>query len=128
MPDDYGKSDRREFFRYAHEKQASFKEISGFDCAVSHIVKAITKNLSAAGMLFTSQYPPRLSSIIVLDVDYRTSRICAEIEEHALIVDNRLVGKVVRIEDNDNGSYDVGVAFIKKSESLPENIRAIIKT
>ena len=126
MPTDYAGRERREFFRYRHEKPANFKEISG-DNAISDLAGAITRNLSASGMLFTSEYPPRLSSIIVLDVDYRTTMLCEEIEERALILNNRLLGKVVRIEDNDNGSYDIGVAFIKKSENLPFNIMALVK-
>ena len=78
-------------------------------------------------MLFTSEYPPRLSSIIILDVDYRTTMLCEEIEERALILNNKLLGKVVRIEDNDNGSYDVGVAFVKKSDTLPSDIFTLVK-
>ena len=127
MTNDYGGKERREFFRYRHIKPAHFKEITPNDHAISDLADALTKNLSASGMLFTSKYPPRLSSIIVLDVDYRTTRICEEIEERALILNNRLLGKVVRIEDNDNGSYDIGVAFIKKSENLPQNILALVE-
>lgn len=126
MSEDYAGREKREFFRYRHEKPANFKEISGSDNTISDLANAITKNLSASGMLFTSVYPPRLSSIIVLDVDYRTTRLCEEIEERALILNNRLLGKVVRIEDNDNGSYDIGVAFIKKSDTLPNNILALV--
>jgi hypothetical protein len=125
MSTDYGGKEKRKFFRYRHEKSASFKEISGND-EISDPAGAITKNLSVSGMLFTSEYPPRLSSIIVLDVDYRTSRICEEIEERALILNNRLLGKVVRIEDNDNGSYDIGVAFINKSDTLSQNLMTLI--
>ena len=127
MPADYTGRERREFFRYRHEKPASFKEIAGSGNTISDLARAITKNLSASGVLFASEYPPRLSSIIVLDVDYRTSRLCEEIEERALILNNRLLGKVVRIEDNDNGSYDIGVAFIKKSDSLPQDVLTLIK-
>ncbi|MFA6321426.1 MAG: PilZ domain-containing protein [Candidatus Omnitrophota bacterium] len=127
MSGDYTGKEKREFFRYRHEKAASFKEVSGSDNTVSNLEKAVTKDLSASGMLFTSEYPPRLSSIIVLDVDYRTSRLCEEIEGHALILNNKLLGKVVRIEDNDNGSYDIGVAFIRKSDDLPQDILTLIK-
>ncbi len=119
--------EKREFFRYRHEKPANFKEISGSANDVSGLEKAVTKDLSASGMLFTSEYPPRLSSIIALDVDYRTSMLCEEIEDRALILNNKLVGKVVRIEDNDNGSYDIGVAFIKKSDRIPQDVLDLIK-
>lgn len=127
MPDDYPDTEKREFFRYRHEKPAHFTEIDKNEHTLSDIVDAITKNLSACGVLFTSQYPPRLSSIIILDLDYRTSRICEEIEDRALILNDKLFGKVVRIEDNDDGSYDIGVAFIRKSDGLPNDIIALAK-
>ncbi len=127
MSDNYNGLEKREFFRYRHEKPANFREISGSDNAISDLANAITRDLSASGMLFTSEYPPRLSSIIVLDVDYHTSRLCEEIEDRALILNNKLLGKVVRIEDNDNGSYDVGVAFVRKSDNLPQDILNLIK-
>lgn len=93
----------------------------------SRLFNAISKNLSASGILFSSDYLPKISSIIVLDVDYRTSRICEEIESRALIIDNKLLGKVVRIEDNDCGTYDIGVAFVTKSETLPKAIESLVK-
>ena len=127
MSDDYAGKENREFFRYRHIKPAHFKEITPNDHAISDLADALTKNLSASGMLFTSKYPPRLSSIIILDIDYRTTMLCGEIEERALILNNRLLGKVVRIEDNDNGSYDIGVAFVKKSDTLPGDILTLVK-
>ncbi len=127
MLENYTGKEKREFFRYRHAGPARFMEISMDAHAVSGIASAMMKNLSASGMLFTSKYPPRLSNIIVLDIDYHTSRICEEIEEQALILNNRLLGKVVRIEDNDNGSYDIGVAFIRKSDNLPQDVLTLIK-
>ena len=127
MPDDFAGKEKREFFRYRHTKPAHFKEIEPNDHTISDAAAAVTKNLSASGMLFTSEYPPRLSSIIILDVDYRTTMLCSEIEERALILNNKLLGKVVRIEDNDNGSYDIGVAFINKSDTLPDSILTLVK-
>ena len=70
---------------------------------------------------------PEISSILALDLDYRTTSICKEIEGRVLILNDKLFGKVVRIEDADNGLYDVGVAFIKKSEELAKDIKVIIK-
>ena len=127
MSDKFSGKDKREFFRYRHVEPAHFTEITRSDNTISDLASAITKNLSASGMLFTSEYPPRLSSIIILEVDYRTSMLCEEIEERALMINNKLLGKVVRIEDNDNGSYDIGIAFVKKSESLPDNVMTLIE-
>lgn len=129
MPNEFSGSEKREFFRYKHEKPVNYKTITAATNKniATKLIEAVSKNLSASGILFSSKYLPELSSILVLDLDYRTSKVCQEIEDRALIINDKLFGKVVRIEDTDNGSYDVGVAFIKKSEDIPEEIRELAK-
>ena len=122
-------NNRREFFRYGYEKPVHYTQVSLAEdrSIASKLIDAVSKNLSASGILFTSRYMPEISSILALDLDYRTTSICKEIEGRVLILNDKLFGKVVRIEDADNGLYDVGVAFIKKSEELAKDIKVIIK-
>jgi hypothetical protein len=126
--DDRSLAERREFIRYPFDKQVTCKVISSpsGQTPVSKTLNAFAKNLSVSGVLFASTFAPELSSIVVLEMDYRTTRICQEIEESALIVNNRVVGKVVRIEDSGDGTYGVGVAFIKKDSDLPKNVEDLI--
>lgn len=128
MPNDYPGSERREFFRYKHEEPIHFKVVTSphIKNAASNLIGAVTRNLSASGILFSSKYLPEISSIIALDLDYRTTQICKEIEENTLIVKDKVVGKVVRIEDNEDGQYNVGVAFIKRSEAIPSEILKLV--
>ncbi len=129
MQEHYSGKEKREFFRYKHEKPVYFKNMGvpskGGKTAKS--LQAISKNLSASGLLFTTELVPDLSSIVVIELDYRTSRICREIETKALILDNKLIGKVVRIEDAGEGFYDIGIAFIKKSEPIPTELNEMIQ-
>jgi len=129
MTDEFHGKERREFLRYTHQEPVRYSVVNlkKDKTAVSKIIDGVSKNLSASGILFTSKKAPDLPSIVILDLDYRTTRICQEIEEKALIVKDRLLGKVVRIEDKEGGLYDVGVAFIKKSDTLPKNILNLIK-
>lgn len=129
MANNYSGKEKREFFRYSHEKPVQYKVLGSSDkgTAGSDFIDAVSKNLSASGVLFTSNYLPKISSIVAIDLDYRTSRVCQEIEDRAMIVDNKMVGKIVRIEENDDGAYDVGVAFVKKSEKLPKDIQSLLK-
>ena len=128
MSNDFAGKERREFFRYRHEGPVRFREtLSPKNKKLSlQLSAAVSKNLSVSGMLVTCQYLPELSSVIVLDVDYHTTRICEEIESSAVILNNRLLGKVVRIEENNDGSYSVGVAFVKKSDRLPKAAQGLI--
>ena len=120
--------EKREFLRYRYDSPVAYKVLSSVRTPnpASKVLDAAARNLSASGMLFSSKFLPEISSIIALDIDYRTSSVCREIEENALIVKNKLVGKVVRIEENANGVYGVGIAFIKRSEHLPEDLEKLI--
>lgn len=129
MTNNHSGIDKREFFRYRHEKPIHYQILNGHkdENSVSQLMDAVSKNLSASGILFTTKNPPAMPSILMMDLDYRTTRICQEIEERAFILKDKLLGKVVRIEDNEKGMYNVGVAFVKKSESLPKNIKDLVK-
>ena len=120
--------DRREFLWYSFDKPVTYKVISASNVKspISRAMDAVAKNLSASGILFTSNFIPEISSIVVLETDYRTTCICREIEESALIVKNRIIGKVVRVEDRGDGVYGVGVAFIKRLSDLPKNIEQFV--
>ena len=121
--------DKREFLRHRCDKPVNFKILlSPKDKGhLSESISGISKDLSASGILFASSKLPEIASIIALDLDYRTTNICREIEGEALIINNRLIGKVVRIEENDDGTHDIGVAFLKKSEAIPREISDLLK-
>lgn len=129
MQEHYSGKDKREFFRYKHEKPVYYKNV-GVPSQKGKAAKsltAISKNLSTSGLLFTAELVPELSSVVVIDLDYRTSQICREIESKVMMLENKLIGKVVRIEDAGDGFYDIGVAFIKKTEPIPPEIRGMVQ-
>ncbi|MCX5677736.1 MAG: PilZ domain-containing protein [Candidatus Omnitrophica bacterium] len=120
---------KREFVRYSYNKPVNFKILLSprHSKSALKLVSGISKNLSVSGLLFKSDHLPDISSILELDLDYRTTGICHEIEENAMTVDNKLIGKVVRIEEDEDGKYNIGVAFIRKTDSLPPDIENILK-
>ena len=122
-------NEKREFLRYSYDKPVNYRILISpkHNSSASKLVNGISRNLSASGILFKSDHLPEISSILELNLDYRTTGICQEIEENAMIIGNRLIGKVVRIEETEDGKYNVGVAFIKKSEPLPPGIEDLIK-
>jgi len=119
--------ERREFLRFSYNESIRYsiiKECREKDFS-SDLMNAISKNLSASGILFVTSIgnEPGISRLLVLDLDFKTTNICREIEERALILgDNKLIGKVVRIEDNEDGTCSVGVAFVKKTDALQSDI------
>ncbi len=117
--------ERREFFRVPYATTLKYKAYSEKDA------NATAQNISQSGILFqTEQKPPKLSSIVWLNLDIRTLKICQEIESRALIFNNGILGKVVRVEeDADSGkSYDIGVCFLKKDQKNSAGVSELLKT
>ncbi len=115
-------SEKREFLRIDYSKPLTYKIIgqSKRKDFASKIMTAVSKNLSASGVLFITNVAkvPKIASLVVLDLDYKTAGVCQEIENKALVLDNKIVGRVVRIEDNEDNTCGVGVAFVKRSEPM----------
>lgn len=109
-------SDRREFFRMDFRQPVKFRE---FQRDESGPKLGTSENISQSGLLFKTRIVPPLSSILWMDVDIRTLRICQEIENRALVQDDGLLGRVVRVEEDpdETNTYNVGVCFLRKSDT-----------
>jgi c-di-GMP-binding flagellar brake protein YcgR len=117
--------ERRQFFRIHYHSPLQFKTYSPAIDKQPRL--ALSRNISQSGILFqTAANPPQISSILWMSLDMRTLQICREIEDRALIFDNGLLGKVVRVEDNDQESYDVGVCFLTRAEKDSRDVRRIL--
>ena len=131
MSDNFTRNEKRNFLRFDFEKPLHYSLVTSpkDKNMFTSLVKAISKNLSSSGMLFISKADkvPEISSLIMLDIDYRTANVCQEIDQRAFIQNNKLLGRVVRIEDNEDGTCGLGVAFVTKSERLAEDVKKLIK-
>ena len=115
--------ERREFFRVPYTSSLRYKAYAEKGS------NGTAQNISESGILFqTEQEPPKLSSIVWLNLDIRTLKICQEIESKALIFNNGILGKVVRVEEDSEKSYDVGVCFLRKDQKDAEGVRDLLKT
>ena len=127
--------ERREFFRLNFTTPVRFKSCDIKDLQkklpVENSLDGSTRNISQSGILFqTENKPPQLSSILWMNLDMRTLKICQEIESKALIFNNGVLGKVVRVEegaDNDN-AYDIGVCFLRKDQKDSQEVQRILST
>ena len=123
--------ERREFFRINFERPLEFKSYASDRIAKapdSRIggVAGQSQNISSSGILFnTEKNPPQLSSILWMNLDIRTLKICKEIEERALVLNNGLLGRVVRVEEDKNG-YSVGVCFLTQEERNSREIKQLL--
>jgi len=128
--------ERREYFRLKFNTALQFKAYDTIlgnhprSTAPQRSLSGSTQNISQCGVLFqTEQTPPKLSSIVWMNLDMRTLKICQEIESKALIFNNGVLGKVVRVEedvDNSN-AYDVGVIFLNKNDKDSRVVQEILE-
>ena len=128
MVQDENSQERREFFRIAFSTPLRFK-----NCATTQDQASLTpgtsENISQTGILFqTKNIPPQLSSIVWMALDIRTLKICQEIENRALIFNNGILGRVVRVEEDleQKRVYDVGVCFLKRSQKDTQEVQQIL--
>ena len=125
----FSSQEKREFFRLDFEKGLKFTVVNSAKgqkaatgaslVAEPALERAKTKNISSSGILFQmNNKPPKLSSIVLMQLDIRTLKICQEIEKRALILEQGVVGRVVRVEESGNSKnrYDVGVCFLTEKE------------
>ena len=119
---------RREFFRVKFNAPIQFKAYTENAGSNANPLKGKTQNISQSGIRFeTENDPPKLSSIVWMNVDLRTLKICREIEEKALIFNNGVLGRVVRVEeDPKNSTYDIGVCFLTQDQKDSKEIQQIL--
>lgn len=119
--------DRREYFRINFKTPVEFKIYPSKSGPQAQ--RGSSQNISQSGILFQIESkPPQLSSLVWMNLDIRTLSICREIEKRALVLNNGLVGKVVRVEeDADNGNvYDVGVCFLTQEQKDSREVKEIL--
>ena len=131
MVNEYKGKERRFFVRFDHEKPVHYNKVDlqGDRNIISSFFKAMSKNISVAGILFIakSENIPEIYSLIMLDIDYKIANICQEIENRVLIINNKLLGKVVRVENNEDGTCSIGAAFITRFDPLSKELMKRIR-
>ncbi len=83
---------------------------------ISKLLEGYTSNISEAGMLCNIKESVSQDDILWLSFDRGTLDVCEELEKRALIYQNGVIGKVVRIEPKGNFNFDVGIKFITREE------------
>ncbi|MCM8796650.1 MAG: PilZ domain-containing protein [Candidatus Omnitrophica bacterium] len=109
----YSGPERREFLRFDYIVPLSYKVCK--KQTISKLLDGYTADISQSGLLCNIKDKVRKDDILWLSFDRTTLSICSELEKNALIYQNGIIGKVVRVEDKDDG-YNVAVQFITRQE------------
>ena len=113
----YGGPERRKFFRLDYETPLAYKVCK--EKTISRILEGYTSNVSETGLLCNIKDKVRKKDILWLCFDRGALSTCQDLEKQALIYQNGIIGKVARIEDRNDGSFNVGVQFITREEKNP---------
>ncbi len=114
MEESYGRSERREFMRLDYSTPLDYKICK--QETLTKLLQGYTSDISQAGLLCNLKDKVSKDDILWLSFDRATLDICEELEKRALIYQNGIIGKVVRIDPKDVGDYDVGIQFVTREE------------
>ena len=115
MENNYHGQERREFARLPYSKPLAYKVCK--QETLSMLLEGYTVNVSQAGLLCNIKEKVNLEDILWLSFDKSVLIICSEMERKSLIYQNGVIGKVVRVDVNDNQTYDIGIKFITRVEN-----------
>jgi hypothetical protein len=114
MRDNYQGPERRKFLRLDYITPLACKVCKPE--TISKILQGYTTNISQSGLLCHLNATVNPEDIIWVSFDRATLSICQELEENCFIYQGGIIGKVVRIENRENGTYTVRLQFIIREE------------
>jgi hypothetical protein len=114
MENFYDGPERREFLRLDYDTPLAYKVCKPE--TLNMLLNGYTVDVSSSGLLCNIKNKVDLEDILWLSFDRSVLIVCEEIEKSSLIYQSGIVGKVVRINDKDNGTFDIGVKFITRQE------------
>lgn len=107
-------SDRREYGRVNFATPLAYKVCRKE--TITKLLEGYTSNISEAGMLCNIRELVNTEDILWLSFDRSVLEICKDLEKKALIYQNGVIGKVVRIDPKGLDNFDVGIKFLTREE------------
>lgn len=112
--------ERREFPRIPYVTALAIKICK--QETLSRLLEGYTVNISTSGLLCNVKQPVHMDDILWLSFNKSDLEICHEVEKRSFIYQNGIIGKVVRIDKKENGTFDVGVNLVTREEKNLTNI------
>ena len=117
---EYKGRERRDFMRLDCRTPLAYKVCR--EETIEKLLQGYTADISQSGLLCNIKDRVNKDDILWLSFDRGTLNIFEEIERKSLIYQNGIIGKVVRIEQRNDDTYNVGVQFITREEKNSTNI------
>lgn len=120
MEDIYNGIERREFIRLDYAMPLKYKVCN--KQTISKLLEGHTSDISQAGLLCNIKGKVEKDDILWLSFNRSILSFCEELEKRALIYQQGVIGKAVRIRPKDFDTYEVGIKFITWEEKNPVSI------
>ncbi len=117
---EYRGRERRDFMRLDYRMPLAYKVCR--EETIEKLLQGYTADISQSGLLCNIKDRVNKDDIIWLSFDRGTLNIFEEIERKSLIYQNGIIAKVVRVEQRNDDTYNVGVQFITREEKNSTNI------
>ena len=114
MENIYKGAERRKFVRLDYVSPLACKVCKKE--TVSKLLEGYTANISQSGLLCNIKDKVKKDDLLWLSFDKDTLNICGDVEKRSLIYQNGVIGKVVRAEQKNDGTYDIGIQFLTREE------------
>ena len=111
---DYEGMERRQAERVDYVVPLSYKVCK--EETISKLLEGYTSNVSPQGLLCNIKDRVNPDSVLWLMFDRDTLDFCSRLEKSSLVYQKGILGKVIRVQDGRNGTYDVGIRFITREE------------
>ena len=112
--------ERRQFVRLDYAAPLAYKVCKR--ATINNILQGYTVNVSQSGALCKINDKVKKNDLLWISFDRSALDICKDIESNVAIYQNGIIGKVMRIERNDDKAYNVGIRFITREEKNLSNI------
>ena len=112
--DDYKEIERRQFVRLEYITPLAYKVCN--KTTISRLLQGYVSKISEAGLFCKLNEKVDKDDILWLSFDKGTLDVCLGLERRSLIYQNGIIGKVIRIECQEGGTYNVGVQFITRED------------
>ena len=110
----YAGPERRDFLRIKFTKPLAYKVCK--KVTVSNLLQGYTHDISRSGILCSVKEKIRVNDIVWLSFDSSTLEIFKDLEKSVLIYQGGMIGKVVRIKREHDGTYSAGLKFVTREE------------
>jgi hypothetical protein len=118
--EEYNGIEHRQFARLDYVTPLAYKVCK--EETISKLLEGYTANISQAGLLCKITTKINEGDVLWLSFDRSILIFCEELDKRSLIYQNGVIGKAVRIDPRDDGSYNIGVQFITREEKNLTNI------